>query len=84
MHRNFLRIVGQSRPSIFDFLIGLQNLEHKTYMDLYRTINNIVSTQPRKPKYEVIDKKLSQYEDDLQNDHNIERFLSRASNLYKG
>lgn len=79
MHRNFLRIVEKPRPAIFDFLVAVQRLENKTYMDLYRTINNITAPARRKKTYEQMDKIITDAETTLKADHDVENFLAKVS-----
>lgn len=73
-----------ARPSVFDFLVALQRLENKTYMDVFRHINNIVVPIPRRKTYVKIDKMIADAEDVLQNDQDVEGFLARLSNRCDG
>lgn len=80
LHHNFLKIVGKTRPDIYDFLIALQRFENKIYMDLYRTFNNISIPKARRKTYQLIDGIIAKAEKELKENMDVEIFLSTTSN----
>lgn len=54
------------------------------YLNLFRIVNNITPPNARKQKYVKIDKAVEEAEDDLMKDYDVDFFLGRLSNLYKG
>lgn len=65
------------RPSVYDFLLALQKLENKSYMDLYRLINNVTVPGARNKSYVKMDNIVANAEEALEKDQDVEFFLAK-------
>lgn len=84
LHSTFSSLIGLKHPNIFVFLQFLQNVDEKSYCDLFREINNINAPRSRRVNYEHNDLIISKAQKLLKNNGDVLLFLKTVSIRNKG